>query len=1354
MSRLRCLAALAVPFTFATLAAAQQPWDRGPFSAKPGELAAAARSVEGPRPDPVILLDETRVVLDAASKGTTTRRVVYRLGSSIPEDLSVVAAMWQPWLQQRPTVRARVIRTDGTEARLDPKTLSESPLRSIGIQTFGDARILQGPLPALGPGAVVEVEISLKDVQSIFEQGVTLSFPFGSANRVLRTVLSIDVPASLPLRHAAVELPDVKAARTEPGKRVVWTFENGPMAALDPLLVSVRPDKQPRIAFSTAHSWKEIAEGYSKIVDSRLSLPAMAAVAKDAIAGAAAREEIIGRLLTRVQRIRYAAVQLGEASIVPTAPADTVRLEYGDCKDQAALLISLLRSAGIEAHMALLNAGAGPDILPELPGFGGFNHAIVYVPGDTPLWIDPTAQFSRAGQLPTSDQGRLALVAKPDTTDLVRTPEMSSRIVIRQEVRLAEQGSGTVVRSSEYFGAQELEVRAAQSGVDEAGLAESLADAAAVLYGAGEVRDVHKTDSKDFSSPFRVSFEAVDAALAQTSAGEAAYFFYAAGLVAESGIVPVSLIEEKYASEGFQLDESYSNEWHVRIVPPAGYRKRGVPEDRVVHLGPATLSLKFEPADDGAVLGTMRFDTGRRFYSARDVADLKSALESLSDESPIQVSFEQIAQAYLEEGDYKSALAEYRRLIATHPAEGWHRMELAWALLRTGMGEDARREAKIAAEQEPDSAKLQAGLGWVLEHDLVGRRWKRGADLAAAKTAYEKALELDPENVTTRSEYALLLEFDLEGNRYGPNADLSAAVGEFRKIQDKLPKDSPMRRNLPYDLFRLGQYDELRSASTPADIRIAAIAALDGSAAAVREASRLEASTRQTTLTSASSLLSQARLYEAAAAMLRASGTGSAALSLSSRADQLSRMQRFEDLDLPGTDPSAVAKRFLALALLHADAQTLEPLLTAAGREVLRRDPGMRLPVAQMPVATPAGIGTSSPLAVVDAALADVQAASDGDDATGYRIELRGGYLGGRKFLFVILEDGQYRVLSPAATAFDLARLALKHLDSGDLIAARDWIRWAEDEISLRSTGADRLALEAFLVIWSSNFRSEAERIRYAANSILAASGESAAEARSVLTEARKTAAGRTKAAFGLAIGAALLTEMRFDESLALARELMKENPRAEPVLLLAQSLLEMNRASELLPILRDKAEEFAEPEVTRLLAGVESLQGEWAAAEARMRKLASSPLGEANDEVLASWFALYRDTISDEALQKALRAALPRIWDLDAGPIRLASALLAAGGKPEEALAMLGQAIDMFRAGEPQGDDWYVLGRIYEQAGENAAAARAFRLVREQRAFPPGVISIYHLAQEGLARVLAEDEARGSRARASQEPQ
>jgi hypothetical protein len=147
---------------------------------------------------------------------------------------------------------------------------------------------------------------------------------------------------------------------------------------------------------------------------------------------------------------------------VPHPPKETLKQGYGDCKDKAVLLLALLRAAEIPANVALLNAENREDVPADLPGIGMFDHAIVYVPGSPALWIDATDDYARAGQLPSADQGRIALVAAAGTTSLVTTTISSPQenlLVEEREFFLAGYGPAKVIEKTQAHGTFESQYR-------------------------------------------------------------------------------------------------------------------------------------------------------------------------------------------------------------------------------------------------------------------------------------------------------------------------------------------------------------------------------------------------------------------------------------------------------------------------------------------------------------------------------------------------------------------------------------------------------------------------------------------------------------------------------------------------------------------------------------------------------------------------------------------------------------------------------------------------------------------------------------------------------------------------------
>jgi tetratricopeptide (TPR) repeat protein/transglutaminase-like putative cysteine protease len=1306
-------------------------------------MVAAARVAAGPvEEDVVVLLDHMQIAMDGAGRTVETTRAVYRIGTSPPGDWAIADVLWQPWRQQRPSVRARVITADGREVQLDQNALAETPLPPTNADIFPDGRVLRAPLPAISAGSIVEVQTTIRDTQPLFDSGIVRYIPLGRPVPSLRTILTVEVPSKVPLRHIVRLLPDAIVSSATSGGTTVLRIENSRIDPLNPadlLLPSAGNPKQPFIAFSTAATWRNVASGYATLVNSRIAAANVAGLVREVVGATTDRNQIIDKLLQRVQRnIRYAAVQLGAGSIIPRTPDETIRLEYGDCKDQAALLVSMLRAAGIESYMALLNTGPGPDIEPDLPGFGAFDHAIVYIPGAEPIWIDSTTRFSRPGQLPAEDQGRLALVVKDDTTELITTPELTSRILETLDVPLSEEGRGRILATREFSGTSELSLRALQSQIKAAQLEEALA----AVYSAKSVSKLERSDPTDVSSPYKMRFEVLESDLSQTSGGEAV-FFLPANLIKESGLIFVKELEDKDAASGVDLGEVSVHEWRYRIVPPPGYRRLTLPENTRLMLGPATLTRTFSEGIDGTLSGTVILDTGKRRYTAQDIAAFKTATEKLPDENFLRIVFEQTAQALLDEGKTREALKEFRALVETHPKEAVHHTQLARAFLKAGLGELARSAARTAVELEPRSAEAYATLGWVLEHDLIGRRWKMGFELDQAKEAFQKALEIAPDDITIRSDYAILLEYNRNGERYAPDVDLGPAIEQYRKIHDRLENRSTIRRNLPFNLFWMKRYNDVKSASNPPDIRLAAIAATDGVAAAMREAGRLDSADRAYALDGAVLLLVQSRLYEQAATLSRSGAGGANAQRMMTL---IEHVRRFEDLLTDKKDPATVAREFLARALLGDRGVKLIPMLSKEGQREVRDTPELRPAIASVPTAVLlAGIGEglSPRLMAADYAISTLSVQTDGSDGAGYRIDfgvpLAGtGPVGSSQYLYVVLEDGEYRVLTAGRSDFALAQAALRFLERNDLVSARQWLDWAEEEADLSEINAASLNSAAFLGVWFNSPTKDRARMRFAAATLLSTSPTAAESVLPILQEGRNSTTGLVRHMLTLAYGTALLTLGRTTESLAIGQQLLKETPSSRAIFLVAECMLRLDRAQALAGIVQEALQKATDVrEVTLLLAALELKQGKFSEAEGRLKQLAATGRVREQDRRVLAWLSLHREQVSPAMVTEAQQSASSR--DLfNSGWMRLLAALYAETGKTTESLAMLGQSLDGAAKGELDPDDWFIIGRIYEQYGEVAAAQAAYQKAIARKETLPGLESASFLAQRRLDALRA----------------
>jgi hypothetical protein len=411
-----------------------------------------------------VLLVESSHELDTLGRRTYRHRLVYQILSEQALDgWSKVESNWVPWRQERPSLRARVITPEGQEHWLEPDTIAERPAASGADDIFDDRRILEAPLPGLSVGVVVEEEVTVRETTAYYEHGSVTTEMLMMGAPIYEGRVSVEAPAATKLRYHVRMLDGAEPQKSRFGdrQRVVLDYQN--VAAFRGMEEAMPSDipRFPTFSFSTGKSWQAVARSYSEIVDARIAESDMDSLLSQAEKHESpATSSVPDALLSWVHdRVRYTGLELGIAGVVPYTPDETVQRKFGDCKDQATLLTALLRAKGIPASVALLQTGPGQDLEAELPGLGRFDHAIVFIPGSPDLWIDPTSTYSRAGELPLSVQGRLALVAAPDSRELVRIPATESQdngAVEQRHIVLSDFGSGSVRETTVYRGSPRI----------------------------------------------------------------------------------------------------------------------------------------------------------------------------------------------------------------------------------------------------------------------------------------------------------------------------------------------------------------------------------------------------------------------------------------------------------------------------------------------------------------------------------------------------------------------------------------------------------------------------------------------------------------------------------------------------------------------------------------------------------------------------------------------------------------------------------------------------------------------------------------------------------------------------------
>ena len=1353
--RIRVVLLSAVLLLTVVAATAKEPWDGPAFSADPAAVIQAASAVaveEGV--DAVVLLEEEKYVFESDGRSVYTWRLIYRI---MPpggvQGWSMAQVLWEKWHQERPSMRARVITPDGAEHFLDSKTIGEFPANQNRLDIFDDMRVLRAPLPAITVGAVVEEEIIVTETAPLFDRGVVKFSTFGRTVPVLQSRLVIEASRSLPLRYVTRLLPSLKLRRSENSGQVRLIFESGalgPIESFEPFLPSDVP-LVPYVAFSTGESWSDVAARYGQLVVAQIEAGPVKSVTPETINQSQSKKAIVAQLLARLHgNIRYTGVEFGEAAIIPRTPAETSKRKYGDCKVMATLLVAMLRSAGIDAHVVLLNTGPGLDVEKELPGFGVFNHTVVYVPGTPPLWIDPTDEFTRVGQLPIPDQGRLALITGPNTNDLIRIPEATSvdnRVVETREFFLANEGKARVVETTEGWGSIEPGYRRNYSQLGKKEIRELLETYAKGTYVAEAIANVEYSDPRDLSCPFQIRFEATGAQRGMTDVAEAAVAIFPAPLTER---LPQYFTASESAPSAKRktdlvLPGPFVTEWRYRIVPPPGFKPGPLPEGGLDRLGPTTLSKEFAVDDDDVVTAILRFDTTKRRFTPDEAEELRRGIAELQNAQPIMVTFEQTGEAHLAAGRIREALAEFRKLATLHPNKALHQTQIAQALLAGGMGEKAREVARRSNALQPKSAIGHLTLGQILEHDFVGRRFQKGSDLEGAATAYREAIRLEPSHTTAHAALAILFEHDAEGNRYGSHSKLDEAIKEYRSMGDELDVSSPIFYNFPVALMWARRFEELKnfirkheSLPTLKPHFLVAVAATDGPNVALKEAAKLfpYEETRRAALMNVGNTLINLRHYPEAAALLNASAIGDPnAVALRARADMIRKAQRHEGLSLPESDPRSVVKRMFITLFLDRKIEDFLSLLTRESREEALKKKVEAVRVLRQ--VRSLFRRQEIPLEVVlDLMLVNVQMSVDGDESLGYRVRMQVALPTGNgdQLFFVVLEEGQHRILASDGDLSPIGREVLRRIEKGDLAGARQWLDWAREQQTLPG-GDDPFTGPPFPWFWTKGSDAGLDEIRYAAASLIAGS-DYAKRAIPILRKGKEHAgSGDARIKFNLALAGAFMRLDQPENVLPIARQLLEVRPDSLSAFRhLANSLRKLRRRDELKKVAEERLKRLPDdPGALRLLAELARRQENFEQAQRLFERLVEIGKAEAGDFNNRARQTLFENAVTDQPIEQAQRAVI-LTRNAAAGSLHTLASLYAEVGKTTEAREVILQAMEVEAMDEPEPHFWYVFGRIAEQYGELDAALDAYRKVEPPEHEEDIPDSTYRLVQRRLA--------------------
>ena len=352
----------------------------------------------------------------------------------------------------------------------DKDTIETSLFGVANGELVSDIRTKLLQIPAADPGNIVGYEIEHEDRPYVLQdewmfQGTvptrearyTLQLPAGWTYKAGWLNHAEVTPAAVGNNQWQWLVSDVKAIRHE-DYMPPWRSVAGQM------IVSLFPP-DTGIRNRGFENWKEVGTWELGLAQGRREASADIKVKVATLTSAASSTLDKMRVLARFvqQDIRYVAIELGIGGWQPHPASEVFTHRYGDCKDKATLLSSMLHEIGVESYYVVINATRG-SVTRETPAIlNGFNHVILAIrlPDGVAdasliavlnhprlgriLFFDPTDELTPFAYLRGELQANYGLVVAPDGGELVELPRLPPAMNgIQRTAKMTLDANGTL----------------------------------------------------------------------------------------------------------------------------------------------------------------------------------------------------------------------------------------------------------------------------------------------------------------------------------------------------------------------------------------------------------------------------------------------------------------------------------------------------------------------------------------------------------------------------------------------------------------------------------------------------------------------------------------------------------------------------------------------------------------------------------------------------------------------------------------------------------------------------------------------------------------------------------------------
>ncbi|MBN1208688.1 MAG: DUF3857 domain-containing protein [Myxococcaceae bacterium] len=534
-----------------------------------------------PTEDAVYLVDNLYTRVQKNGLSSQQHQLVVKVNNQRGvEDFRTQPVTYSPDRQEVRILKARITKPDGSVVESYGET--ERNINEPWTGMYYDARAKMLNFPALAPGDVLELQYRIDDTAL----DNLLSDYWGEVQTVqsiypkVRYQYVVDMPRERPLYSNSAKLAGVAHDQEElEGGRVVyrWTAKSVSKIVPEPGMPGWS-EVASTLHVSTYKTWEQVSRYWWGLVRDQLTPnDELRQTVEQVLAGVDREDDhaVIRAIYNFVvQNTRYVALEFGIHGYKPYRVDRVLARRFGDCKDKASLIHAMLKLAGVDSRMVLLRMRTLGRIGEEPASLAAFNHAIVYVP-KYQLFLDGTAEFHNARELPSADRRANVLIVEPDgTSTFLTTPEAKAEdnlTRLTMDVTLRPDGGAEVTGASTVTGLTAPEYRRAYRAA--ASRKSTFERAWAQSFPGLTVHEVKLNDTTLLDDDVEVDFRMTIPRYAEALPGGPLRFLpFGTGRTYQQAYA--TLVERRF---DLQMQGPWVNQFTLRYTLPEGYTVAELP---------------------------------------------------------------------------------------------------------------------------------------------------------------------------------------------------------------------------------------------------------------------------------------------------------------------------------------------------------------------------------------------------------------------------------------------------------------------------------------------------------------------------------------------------------------------------------------------------------------------------------------------------------------------------------------------------------------------------------------------------------------------------------------------------------